>query len=187
MLTIPTTEPSKIQAGDSVDWTKPDLSTSFPPATWTLSYRLIQQNGSGLIDITATNVADVFTVDVTPATSAAWIAGLYNWVASVSDGTDRHTVGHGLVEILPDLASLTGTYDGRSHVKITLDAIESLLEKKPNADVLQATIGDRSITRMSIDDLLKWRGRYRALYLQELKDAELGVTGRSGQIAPRFL
>ncbi len=36
-------------------------------------------------------------------------------------------VEDGQVEIEVDLSAVTGTYDGRSHVKITLDAIEATI------------------------------------------------------------
>ena len=50
-----------------------------------------------------------------------------------------------------------------------LDGIEAVLENRASQDQMSYSIAGRSLSRMSIDDLLTFRARYRAEYLKELK------------------
>ena len=181
-VTIPTTEPTEIRAGDSVKWTR-SLS-DYPASTWTLSYAL---RGPGEIDITASADGDDHSVSELPATTAGWTEGIYNWVAKVTDGTDTYTIDEGTVEILEDLAAVTGAYDGRSHAKKVLDAIEAVIEGRASQDQMSYTIAGRSLARTPIPDLLKLRDRYRAEYAQEGRaEKAANSKGHAGRILARF-
>jgi hypothetical protein len=68
-MTPPTTEPSRVTAGDTIAWTK-SLPDSPASSGWILKYRLI--NAAGKIDITATAAGNDHAVSVPAATSAAW-------------------------------------------------------------------------------------------------------------------
>jgi hypothetical protein len=50
--------------------------------------------------------------------------------------------------------------DTRSHARKVLDALDTLIESKGTADVVEYTIGNRSIKKMGMSDLLKWRNHY---------------------------
>jgi len=102
------------------------------------------------------------------ADTASWIAGLYRWFAYVTDNVKRFQVGSGYWNVKPDPATIPAGFDSRSHVKKTLDAIEALLEKKPLADAASYSIGGRSLSKMSPEELLRWRGIYRAEYQAEI-------------------
>lgn len=123
-IEIPTIEPSSVRAGDTVTWLK--SLANYPASLWTLYYRLVSPTAK--IDITATASGDSHLVSVLPATSDEWIAGDYAYVAWVSDGTDRVTLGQGKITVLPDLAALTAAgHDTRTHAKKMLDAIDAAL------------------------------------------------------------
>lgn len=119
---IPTDEPERFRAGDTLTWRK--ALDDFPASDgWTLHYRLI--NATAKIDITATADGAAHLVSVAAATTAAYTSGDYNWTSWVTSGTERHTVATGRVTIQPDLAAVSAAgYDGRSAAKKTLDLID---------------------------------------------------------------
>lgn len=120
-MEIPTTEPSTVTAGDTVTWLK---SLSDYPASggWSLAYRLI--NSAGKIDIAATASGADHLVSVAAATTESWLAGDYDYIATVTKAAERYTVGNGRITVAPNLAALT-TYDGRSIERKALEALES--------------------------------------------------------------
>jgi hypothetical protein len=120
-MTPPTTEPSRVTAGDTIAWTKslPDYPAS---SGWILKYRLI--NAAGKLDITATAAGDDHAVSVPAATSAAWLAGTYTVTAWVEKGAERYTVSvSGTLLVEPNLAAAVAGLDTRSEAKKILDAL----------------------------------------------------------------
>jgi hypothetical protein len=100
--TVPTIEPTAARAGDTWAWTR-DLS-DYPAGTWTLTYSLF--SSAAVYSITATADGTQHSVSVPGATTKTYIAGRYDWVAHVSDGTDRYQVGSGVIQILPNIAAV---------------------------------------------------------------------------------
>lgn len=176
MVTIPTTEPAEIQAGDTIQWKK-TLSDYPASSGWVLSYTLI--NAAAKITITGTASGDDHLVSVTAATSAGYGAGTYAWQAVATLGSARYTVGSGTMTVKANLAAAT-TLDNRTHVKKTLDAIEAVIENRASMDQQAYTIEGRSLTRTPMADLIKLRDKYNALYLQE-QNAEAVNAGRGGK------
>ena len=78
----------------------------------------------GKIDITSAAAGDDHLVNVSAATSAAWVAGDYDLLGVVTKAAERYTVSTGRVTIKPNLAALT-TYDGRTPERIALEALQS--------------------------------------------------------------
>lgn len=74
------------------------------------------------------------------------------------------------------------------HLETVINALETVLEGKATKDTQSYSIGDRSISKMSPDELLTWRNKY----YQELRNVEnqirvsegLDITGR--KIQTRF-
>lgn len=121
MVTISTTEPAAVTAGDTLTWQKslPDYPAS---QSWVLSYVLI--NTSGKITINASASGDDHIISVSSATSAGYSVGDYDWAAIVSKAGERHTVGRGRITINPDITS-AAMLDGRSTARKALEALES--------------------------------------------------------------
>jgi hypothetical protein len=68
-----------------------------------------------------------------------------------------------------------------------LDAIQATIEGRASQDQMSYSIAGRSLSRMSIDDLLTFRNRYRAEYNEELKKARIKNKQDSGNtIKVRF-
>ena len=117
-------EPESFRAGDSVTWV--ESLPAYPVADgWALKYRLLWPTGTA-VNITATGVGTDYTVTLTPANTANWIAGLATLVSWVEKTAQRILLEQNEVTVLPDLALAT-IYDGRSQaVKGLADARAAL-------------------------------------------------------------
>jgi hypothetical protein len=172
---IPTNEPDYIVAGDSPQWTRtfPD----YPSTTWTLSYVLI--NATNKYTFNATSSGNDYLVTLSGTTTAAWATGNYQWQAYVTSGSSRYTVASGLLEVKPNFAT-SSNVDIRTHAKKVLDAIEAVIEGRASKDQQEYTIGNRSLKLMPIADLIKFRDKYRSMYLSEV-NADKVARGEFGK------
>ena len=92
--------------------------------SWPLKYAF--RGSAGTIDITSSADGDEHLVSVAPTASAAYSAGIYDVMGWAEKGSDRYTVFTSRIEVLVDLEAAGSSYDGRTHVKKTLDAIEAV-------------------------------------------------------------
>jgi hypothetical protein len=184
--------PATLRAGDTIEW---DESLPDYPASdgWTLAF-VLTRYGQSLITIIATPSGDDYAISILPATTRAWIPGIYSWQAYVYKEagtpvliTEKYTLESGQVQILPDIAQATSITDLRSHAKKVLDAIEALLEGKATADVMSYSIAGRSLSKMNPEELIKWRSFYKTEYQREL-EAEAIAKGEDNprRIGVRF-
>lgn len=176
-----TTEPSAVYAGDTIAWTKslPD----YPASQWTLTYALMRAGVA--YTVTATANGDLHEVSVPASTSDDWTPGEYTWMATVTSGATRHTVESGAITIRANPQG--ASHDARSQVKRMLDAINALIEGRATSDVSSYSIGGRSLTKLSISELLTWKSKYEQWYAAEVAQNRLArglVTGR--KILTRF-
>lgn len=146
--------PSTITAGDTLRFTRslPD----YDPATWTLSYALVNTNGQ--ITFSAIDNGDgTHLIDVQASTTAGWAPGEYDWQAYVSDGTDRLTVEQGRVTILPDFSAQTAGYDGRLFWQKHLDDLKSAYQAFVESGGIRQSykINDRSMQFKSAEEIIK--------------------------------
>jgi hypothetical protein len=165
---IPTSEPTRVRAGDTLKWNRTDSEHS-PADGWALKYSLLKAGKQIEIkDALVTSDGDTFKIVVPAATSADYLPGEYRWYAFVSKGAERFQVGEGVIEILPDAGAVQASgLDTRSQTKRILDAINALLEGRASTDAQQYSIGSRQITKMTPDELMKWKAQYEHLYRQE--------------------
>lgn len=184
----PTSEPSELIAGDRWAWKREDLGSDYAPADYALSYSArLEGAGSTEIEITASESGSDYIVEVGQATTAAYTAGVYHWQAYITRTSDseRVTVDSGTFEVLANRDA--ATTDPRSHVKKTLDAIEAVIEDRASKDQESYTINGRSLSRTSLEDLMAFREKYRALYADEQrKEAIKNGEGHSGRVLARF-
>ena len=179
-IEIPTTEPARVRAGDTVTWRK---SLGDYPATdgWTLYYRLI--NATAKIDITSTADGADHLVSVPKATTDDWAAGEYVLVAWVDDGTDRVSLPGGRITILPDLAAVADAgYDSRTQARKMLDAIDAALLSLSSGErlsVVEAEVAGRRL-KYNVDGLMKLRN----LYAAQVRAEEAAERAQAG-LAPR--
>ena len=174
-IEIPTTEPARARAGDTITWLK-TLADYPASAGWTLYYRLI--NAGNKIDITAVASGGNHLVSVLPATTADWAAGDYDLISWVSNGTDRKTLDPARITVQPNLAAASGGYDSRTHAKKMLDNIDAALLSLSSGERLAVVEADISSRRFKYDfaGLMKLRNLYAAQVRAE-ENAERAARG----------
>lgn len=173
-VTIPTTEPQQLQAGDSISW---KISLADYPASvgWYLKYRLLAS--SGKIDIQSVADGDGHLVAITAATSAAWTAGTYTMQRMVTNGTDRYTLDTRTIQILPDLSAATAATDTRTQARRALDAINAVLEgraARSDAEYEVTTAGStRKLKSLTTEQLLTLQQHYTLAVWREQNPGKL--------------
>ena len=177
---FPTTEPVELQLGDFWAWKRTDLSTDYPTAAYALSYEFNLIDGATATNFTlaATESNDEYIIS-TSCTSGL-TKGRYNWIAYITRSSDsaRIKIGEGYTEIQDNYAATTSSV--RSHAKIVLDAIEAVIENRATMDQSSMSIAGRSLSRLSIDELMTFRDRYKTEYLKEVKMARIKNKRGSG-------
>lgn len=172
----PEGEPLKVVVGDFIQWKKTALAESYPPATYSAQYvARITAGGSSEITLAAIERTGYYLFQVPSATSEAFTPGFYHWQLEIIETAtgNRIVVERGEFEAIPDL-DVNGS-DPRSHADIMLDKIESLLEGRADKDVSSYSIQGRSISKMSVADLLQWRDYYRKEQAKERRDNAIAL------------
>ena len=176
--TIPSDEPARLRAGDTWKWTR--TLGDYPAGTWTLKYRF--KNAAGGFEITATADGTDHAVTVAAATTGAYAAGSYQWIAWVESGAEKYTVDEGTLEVEPDYRSGTATaaLDDRSHARKTLAALQAWIEGRDPA-VAEYEIAGRRMKYIPVKDLLMLLDRYRSEVAREDDAARLasGLPGKN--------
>ena len=182
--TIPTIEPTSFTVGDTVAWTK--TLADFPAsAGWELTYSFVNASNQ-FTESSTTADGDDHAIVITAADSANLTAGDYEWQAYATKTTERYPAGSGSVTVEPNFA--TGAVDGRSHVKIVLDAIEAVLEGVATTSQASSSLNGRSITKYSTEELIAFRSKYKSEYASEVKAANIAAgLGHKGKVKIRFL
>ena len=79
------------------------------------------------------------------------------------------------------------TSDPRSHAKITLEAVEAVIEGRATKDQENYSIAGRSLSRTPVADLLSLRDYYRTEFLREQRvERRNNGTGTGARILARF-
>ena len=157
---IPTKEPTQVVAGDTAKWTA--TYQDYPASGgWALSYSIKNADNAFVFDATASGNDFSVSVDTTK-----WAPGRYMLFGFVSNGTERHVVMSGALQVLPNLAG-TDPYDGRSHNRRVFDNIKAVLEGRASKDVMEYQIGGRALKKTPLADLMKFRDYYASLVMRE--------------------
>lgn len=170
MANIPATEPSTVNAGDTVRWIRslPDYPAS---AGWVLAYQLV--NATSRITLTSTASGDDHLIQAAATGTASWISGDYAWRAQVSKAGEVFTVGEGRITVRPSFAS--GTQDTRSQARQALDAVNAYLANPNNLAASEYQIAGRQLRRHSLPDLWRHRDRLQDEVLREEAAARLAA------------
>lgn len=149
--------PSELAAGDVVTLSLSAQSLAYPVDQFTLALSL-KLAAAAAITVSFADVSGVQSgaLDLTGAA-----AGTYLWTlrATAISGGASQIVGRGSLVVRPDGSTAD---DMRSHAEKMLVSIEALIEGRAQKDVNQYSIAGRSLTKMTIDELIRWRTHYRA-------------------------
>jgi len=176
----PQKEPSTLVLGDYWAWKRDDLADTYPIGSYALTYEFHEDSGGGgthKFTLTATEANDTYYIEAASSSTTGYAVGDYIWEAYITKASDsnRVMVDSGRTTITQNLADTNA--DLRSHAKKVLDAIEAVIENRASMDQSSMSIAGRSLSRMSIDELMTFRDRYKAEYLKEIKLARI----RNGQ------
>lgn len=183
----PQTEPTLLQAGDRWAWRRPDLTTDYPTATYSLSYVARREGTGERIAITAVETSGYYVVEVDSSVTADYVPGRYQWSAFITRTSDsaRAEIGYGSFEVKANRA--TSTDDPRSTAQVMLDNIEAYLKDPSNLSAASYSIAGRSLSRWNRADLLEERDRLKAEINREVQAEKLRKgLGTNQQIRVRF-
>ena len=180
-MNILTSEPKQFTSGDTVSW-RTTLDNYSADDGWQLHYVLI--NAAQKISLAATASGKDHLISLPANITTAFGAGEYQWQSYVTKTVERYTVSSGLITILQGFSDLSAGFDARSHVKKTLDAIESWLENK-NPAVAEYEIAGRRMRYIPMTDLLKMRNLYKQELASENVTKGIDIGGR-GRLQVRF-
>jgi hypothetical protein len=172
----PEGEPVKIVVGDFVQWKKTDLAANYPPATHTAEYVARVASGqSSEIKIPAIERTSYYLFQASSITTSAFGTGYYHWQLEITETAsgNRIVIERGEFQAIADLDN--NGADPRTHAEIMLDKIEGLLIGRADKDVSSYSIQGRSISKMTISDLLQWRDYYRKEVNRERRESDIAI------------
>ena len=168
-------EPDEFVRGDTVKWRK-RLTDYLPADGWTLTYSFASTTKT-FADKAATDNGDgTHLVTLSASDTTGFTVGPISYVGRVSKSGEVFTVSRGVFQILPELQ--TGG-DNREHAERVLTSLEAVIENRASSDEQSMSIGGQQLSLMTIDDLLRWRGVYRA-EVAAIRKAERISRGLSG-------
>lgn len=167
--------PGTLAAGDSITWqdasARDNLGNAVTSVDWTLNYYI---RGTQSLDLTATANGPGWQTTITAAQSDTLTPGTFWWQAAVSKGSDRITLGNGQITITPNLAAAAGTFDNRSQSQIALDAINAEIQARLTGGMAEEyTIGNRSLKKTPMKDLLAMQSRYKSIVARERQASQI--------------
>ena len=191
----PTIEPtlalydSPIVEGDTTNWKKTGYVNDYPASGYTMKYEaLINGSPAHRFDVTGSASSGEWLFTISASDSASLNIGIYQWNLYVTKTatSERIRLEHGEWEVVQNINTDHAT-DPQSHARKVLTSIEAVIEGRASVDQSSYSIAGRSLSRMSIDELLLFRDRYKAEWLKEkrLERAKKGK-GHNGIILTRF-
>lgn len=181
--TIPYGVPDSFTSGELVQWYV--SLADYSPDDYTLSYVFVNASGY-FTESTAIASGSDFLVSITVADAPT--AGTYHWqetVTNSSDATDVHVTAKGTTLVNPQFGA--AAYDDRSNIKQALDALEAAIISRASEDQLSMSIGGRSISKMSLAEMIEAKNLMKAEYARELAAERLANgQGNPGVMRVRF-
>lgn len=182
--TVATIEPYEVYAGDTFRWDK-DLDDYTPADGWALAYSFRSNTGTGFNIIAASNSANSgWEITVPAATTANYTTGEYSWQAYVTKSGVRYVVDNGVTIINRNLEALStsATTDLRTHAKLMISKIQSVLEGRMDADIENYSIGGRSINKIPVSELVDILHTYEEKLDKEERKRRLANKHGSGRL-----
>ena len=184
---IPEKAPRTIYKGETVVWIRKDL-TDYPVGSYAMSWTArLESNGGTAFSATVTEVDDYYKFTLDNSATGGYTTGDYFWVLKVTQSSDSEEliIDTGKITVKDNYFGSTG--DTRSHAKIMVDKLESLIEGKADSDVSSYSIGNRSLAKMTPEELTNWRDYYKAEYNRELRKEQIDRgEGTGNTIKVRF-
>lgn len=173
-----------ITQGESQTWkddpTQDNLGNAIDSSEYTLTYVI---RGPNSLTLTATADGTGWSTSITTAQSAALSDGFYYWQANATKSGVKVQLGNGQFEVKRDLSQVSGTYDGRSQIEKDLEAVKNAIRNFAKGGVQEYQIGNRSLKRMALNDLIILQKQLEYELANEKKAEKL----KNGEGDPRSL
>ena len=180
---IPEKEPISFYKGETIVWKRTDIGADYAPSSYSMVWEAsLESNGSTRFSATVTESGTEYTFTLDDSATASYTAGDYIWFLKVIQDSDSEklVIDSGKLTVKDNYFATTG--DTRSHAKVMVDKLESLLEGKADADVSSYAIAGRSLNKLTVEEMLKWRDYYKAEYQREIQEFRIGNNEGSGSI-----
>lgn len=163
--------PSKIRAGDTVTWLDDPAVDSegqaITSADYTLTYHL---RGGVSLNIAAVADGLGWRTSLSAANTTSLNKGRYYWAARATKVGQTVTVANGVLDVLEDISAQGLGYDGRSQPRKDLEAVQSAIRSIISGGaVAEYTIGNRSLRKLPMADLLSLESKLKAEVIREEK------------------
>jgi len=180
---VPETEPVSFYKGETIVWKRTDIGADYAPSSYSMVWEAsLESNGSTRFSATVTESGTEYTFTLDDSATASYTAGDYIWFLKVIQDSDSEklVIDSGKLTVKDNYFATTG--DTRSHAKVMVDKLESLLEGKADADVSSYAIAGRSLNKLTVEEMLKWRDYYKAEYQREIQEFRIGNNEGSGSV-----
>jgi hypothetical protein len=179
--TVPLYEPGSIVAGSYIAWRK---RLELEAATYSVKYRLTPTAGGTMVEVSGSTTDDsVWLFEALSAVTGAWATGEYRWDILVTRTSDSE-----IAEIATGtLTVYASTDDRRTHAEVMVAKIESLLTGRADDDVDNYSIKNRSLTKIPVEELTKWRDYYRAEVARTGGSTTSAATPKNNTVRVRWL
>ena len=177
---IPTTEPTRLTAGDTWRWTKAVAEYSAVDG-WVLSYVV---TGPSTIKFSATADGTGWAVTVAVAVTTKLPGGTYRWASYVTLAGERFQVGSGTLLVAANLGALGADISTASFAVRALAIVEAALEQRLPAGLEEYEIAGKSVKHMALTELLTARTRLRHEVASERTGGKM-ATLEAAFVAPR--
>lgn len=175
--------PAIIYAGDTVKWNEPATPDYSSTASWIATFAL--RHGTGNDALTITGVADGaggWNFTITATQSAALHVNGHWWQLVVTKAAERYTLGTGDLTVKANIPASGNTYDGRSQAQIDLEAVRAAMRGRiAGGEVMEYTIGNRSLKKMPMADLIALETKLMADVAREMRADRLAKGMNSGR------
>lgn len=163
MATTPLDQvPDSLEAGTSLRVLR--CLSDYPAGTWTLTYHFIGSAAS--LSKAATASGSDHLLALTAVETAALTAGLYQWQARATDGSEVLTVEEGQITIRANFAT-AGSSDQRTEARKTYDAIVAVLLGRASRVEEEYTVKGRQLRLTPIKDLIALRNFFGGIVKAE--------------------
>lgn len=176
--------PTSIYAGDTVTFNIPATTDYTSTASWVGTFVLKHRTATDSVSVTG--VADGaggwdFTVSAATTTGLSVDTHWFQFYVTLSGV--RHTLQQGELRVLGNIAAGSATFDGRSQAQIDLAAVQAEIRGRMNGGqgASEYTIGNRSLKKIPLADLIALQSQLRADVSREARAARIAKGLDSGR------
>lgn len=175
--------PSSIYAGDTVKFNIPSTAAYNSGASWVGTFTLKHNTGNDAISVTG--VADGsggWNFTITAAQTANLHVQVHWWQLYVTKTAERYTLGQGELLVLANIPNAGTTYNGKSQAQIDLESVQAEMRARiTGGGVQEYTIGNRSLKKVPMTDLIALESKLKADVARELRATRIAKGLDSGR------